>query len=99
MWVGGTLSEGAIRCEFLSVGLASLVSNLPRQFINGFRLRSNTARHDVYIVMTVLVGALSIWFLAMGRSPSDDDTDYDDSSVAPVPYCLAAEDTAVGQAS
>jgi hypothetical protein len=52
-----------------------------------------------YIVMTVLVGALSIWLLAMGRSPSDDDTDYDDSSVAPVPYCLAAEDTAVGQAS
>jgi amino acid transporter len=39
-----------------------------------------------YIVMTVLVGALFILFIAMNWSPSDDD-DFDDYSA--VPYYLA----------
>jgi hypothetical protein len=41
-----------------------------------------------YIVMTLLVGALFTWFIALNWSPSDDD-DYDNSSAAPH-YLIAA---------
>jgi uncharacterized membrane protein len=36
----------------------------------------------IYIVLTVLVGALCIWVIAINWSPSDDD-DFDEGSAAP----------------
>ena len=68
---------------FTGIALAAIIYT--HKFFLGYD-KTDMQGITFYIVMTVLVGALFIWFIAMNWSPSDDD-DFDDSSA--VPYLIA----------
>jgi len=63
---------------FTAIAVAAIIYT--QQFFLGHD-KMDMEAISFYIVMTVLVGALFIWFIAMNWSPDDDD--FDDSSAAP----------------